>query len=519
LLLILNSFNVSSYNKQKSFVHLCGNFYYTNNSLLSALKRFFKDTIIYGIAAVLPRVINFLLVRIHTDALPTNNYAENTNFYIWAALFSVVLTFGMETAFFRFYKAEEKKDSLISTAFISVFVSALFFVVLAFLFYDFFLRIFDFSENPLQLKLLIGILAIDTLAVVPFAYLRASNRPVKYAAIKLINVGVIVSINLLFLKFIPEFKTAGKDIPTFLNTIFDSTAIVNFIFIANSIGSAISLLLLVPFLLKFKWHFNSTLFKKMLSYSWPIAIAGIAYVVNENLDKILIGQLIDKNTMGIYAACYKLAIFMNLYIMAFRLGAEPFFFNHSDKKNAKEVYARILNYFIIVGSLVFVGIVVFLDFIKEIFIKNTDYWEAIVIVPIVLLANLFLGIYHNLSIWYKLTDKTRYAMLFSIIGALITIIINVTLIPVIGFIASAWATLFAYGSMMLLSYFIGKKYYPVPYNLKKSGSYLITSILISFVSFTYFRENYVVSIVLVLVFGALIYWNEKKELTAILKRK
>jgi len=160
-----------------------------------------------------------------------------------------------------------------------------------------------------------------------------------------------------------------------------------------------------------------------------------------------------------------------------------------------------------------------LIFIKEIFIKNTDYWEAIVIVPIVLLANLFLGIYHNLSIWYKLTDKTRYAMLFSIIGALITIIINVTLIPVIGFIASAWATLFAYGSMMLLSYFIGKKYYPVPYNLKKSGSYLITSILISFVSFTYFRENYVVSIVLVLVFGALIYWNEKKELTAILKRK
>ncbi|WP_299526103.1 lipopolysaccharide biosynthesis protein [uncultured Lutibacter sp.] len=484
---------------------------------MSTLKRFFKDTIIYGIAAVLPRVINFLLVRVHTDALPANNYAENTNFYIWAALFSVLLTFGMETAFFRFYKAEEKKDDLISTSFISVFASAVLFVVLAFTFSDFFIKIFDFSGNPLQLKLLIGILGIDTLAVIPFAYLRASNRPIKYAAIKLINVGVIVGINLVFLKYIPEFIASGKNIPIFLNTIFESTFIVNFIFIANIIGSTISLLFLVPYLLKFKWSFNTVLFKKMLSYSWPIAVAGIAYVINENLDKILIGQLIDKNTMGIYAACYKLAIFMNLYIMAFRLGAEPFFFSHSDHKDAKETYAKILNYFIIIGSLVFVGIVVFLDILKQLFI-NQQYWEAIIIVPIVLLANLFLGVYHNLAIWYKLTDKTRYAMLFSIIGAIITIIINVALIPVVGFIASAWATLFAYGTMMVLSYFIGKKHYPVPYNLIKSGSYLIAAILISFVSFNYFRENYLISVGLVLAFGMLIFWNEKKEISAILKR-
>ena len=484
---------------------------------MSALKRFFKDTIIYGIAAVLPRVINFLLVKVHTDALPTNNYAENTNFYIWAALFSVLLTFGMETAFFRFYKAEKHKDSLISTAFISIFVSAILFVVIAFLLFDFFIQIFDFDGNPLQLKLLIGILALDTLAVIPFAYLRASNRPIKYTTIKLINVAIIVSINLLFLKYIPQFLASGKDIPIFLDTLFNSTAIVNFIFIANSVGSAISLLLLVPYLLKFNWSFNTVLLKKMLSYSWPIAIAGIAYVINENLDKILIGKLIGKDAMGIYAACYKLAIFMNLYIMAFRLGAEPFFFNHADKKDAKETYAKILNYFIIIGSLVFVGIVVFIDILKQLFI-NEAYWEAIVIVPIVLLANLFLGVYHNLAIWYKLTDKTRFAMLFSIIGAIITILMNVILIPKIGFIASAWATLLAYGSMMVLSYFIGKKYYPVPYNLNKSGSYLVASILISFISFQYFRENYLVSIGFVLAFGILIFWNEKKELFAILKR-
>ncbi|SDW10607.1 Membrane protein involved in the export of O-antigen and teichoic acid [Lutibacter oricola] len=485
---------------------------------MSALKRFFKDTIIYGIAAVLPRVINFMLVRVHTDALPTNNYAENTNFYIWIALLSVLLTFGMETAFFRFYKTEDKKDALISTAFISVFTTALLFVIIAFSFSGFFTSIFDFENNPLQLKLLIGIIALDTLMVVPFAYLRASNRPIKYTAIKLINVGVIVAINLLFLKYIPEFKAAQKSIPNFLNEISNNTTKVNFIFIANIIGSAICFLLLIPYLLKFKWSFNTQLFKKMVSYSWPIAVAGVAYVINENLDKILIGKIIDKDAMGIYSACYKLAIFMNLYIMAFRLGAEPFFFNHSDKKNAKETYAKILNYFIIVGALVFVGIVVFIDLLKRPFI-NEAYWEAIIIVPIVLLANLFLGVYHNLAIWYKLTDKTRYAMIFSIIGAVITIVVNVLLIPKIGFIASAWATLLAYGTMMILSYFIGKKYYPVPYNLKKSGSYLISSITIAYISFNYYRENYFVSLGLVFLFAFLIFWNEKKELQAIFKRK
>ena len=485
---------------------------------MSTLKRFFKDTIIYGIAAVLPRVINFLLVRVHTDALPTNNYAENTNFYIWIALFTVLLTFGMETSFFRFYKAEEKKDAIISTSFISVFIASIVFLASAFLFSNEFIRLFDFSNNALQFKLFIGILVIDTISVVPFAYLRASNRPIRYAIIKLLNVGIIVLINLIFLRFIPDFIAEGKSVPTFLTSIYNSTNIVNFIFIANIVGSAISLLLLLPYLLKFKWSFNTLLFKKMFKYAWPIAVAGIAYTINENLDKYLIKHMIGDSEMGIYSACYKLAIFMNLYIMAFRLGAEPFFFNHADKANAKETYARIMNYFIIVGSLVFVGIVAFIDIIKELFIKNSDYWEAIAIVPIVLLANLFLGIYHNIAVWYKLTDKTRYGMYFSIFGAIITIILNIVLIPIIGFIASAWATLAAYGSMMVISYFYGKKYYNVPYNLKKSGSYLIASVVISYISFVHYRDNYLVSLALVILFGFLIFKNEKKEVLALLKK-
>jgi len=485
---------------------------------LTALRRFLKDAVIYGIAAVLPRVINFLLVRVHTDALPTQSYAENTNFYIWIALLLVMLTFGMETAFFRFYKSEKNKGALISTAFIGVAVTAIVFTVVSFVYFDFFTGLFDFSSNPVQLRLLILILLLDTLSVIPFAYLRAANRPIRYTAIKLINVGIIVIINLAFLKFIPEWVASGKELPQYLGDIYGSTALVNFIFIANLFGSAVSLVLLLPYLIKFEWRFDKLLFKKMLSYSWPIAVAGIAYVINENLDKILIGKMLDKSAMGIYSACYKLAIFMNLYIKAFRLGAEPFFFNHADQKDAKTTYATILNYFIIIGSLVFVGIVVFIDLLKGIFI-NQEYWEAIVIVPIVLLANLFLGVYHNLAIWYKLTDKTRYAMLFSIIGAVITVVINLVFIPVIGFVASAWATLLAYGSMMILSWLIGRKHYPVPYNLKKSGIYLTVSIIIAFVSFTYFRENYLVSGLLLFILGITFYWNEKQVLLSIFKRR
>lgn len=485
---------------------------------MSALQRFFKDTIIYGIAAVLPRVINFLLVKVHTDALPKSNYAENTNFYIWAALFSVLLTFGMETSFFRFYKTETKKDRLIFTAFTALLISTLIFFAAALLFSEELIHLFDFQNNPLQFKLFVTILAIDTLCVIPFAFLRASNRAITYTSIKLLNVGVIVLINLVFLKFIPEAINQGKSIPVFFEQAYNSTYIVNFIFIANTVGSILSLALLTPYLLRFKWQFNFSLLKKMLTYGWPIAVAGIAYVINENLDKILIGKLIDKDTMGVYAACYKLAIFMNLYIMAFRLGAEPFFFNNSDQSNAKETYARILNYFIIVGSLVFVGIVVFIDVLKRPFI-NENYWEAIAIVPLILLANLFLGIYHNLSVWYKLTDKTRFGMYFSIIGAFITIALNLIFIPKIGFMAAAWATLAAYGAMMLLSFFIGRKHYKVPYNMKKSLRYLIASIVISYVSFVFFRENYWVSALMVIAFGSLIYWNERSDIRALLNRK
>ena len=484
---------------------------------MSTLKRFFQDTVIYGIAAVLPRVINFLLVRVHTDALAADKYAVNSDFYIWAALFAVFLTFGMETAFFRFYNTEKKKDGLVSTSFLSMlFVSVVFICTIA-IFFDFFQQFLDFENNSLRLKLFVGILALDTISMVPFAYLRVTNRPIRYAVIKLVNVGVIVVVNLLFLRYIPYFLKEGIELPLFIKNVFSSTTTVNFIFIANILGSAISFLLLLPYLMKFKLQFDVQLLKKILGYSWPIMVAGLAYVINENLDKFLIKRMIGDTEMGIYSACYKLAIFMNLYIMAFRLGAEPFFFNQSSKKNAKHTYALIMNYFIIIGALVFIGIVGYIDILK--YFINPNYWSALAIVPVILLANLFLGIYYNLAIWYKLTDKTRYGMYFSIIGAILTIALNLWLIPVIGIMASAYATLIAYGSMTIVSYLYGKKYYPINYNLQKIAVYLIASAVISFISFNYFRGNFWVSTLLITCFAAIIYWKEKKDLLVIFKRK
>jgi O-antigen/teichoic acid export membrane protein len=256
----------------------------------------------------------------------------------------------------------------------------------------------------------------------------------------------------------------------------------------------------------------------MWKYGWPIMIAGIAFVINEMLDKILLKDMISSEIMGAYAACYKLAIFMTIFVQAFRMGAEPFFFNHSEQENAKQTYANILNYFVIFGSLILLVMVVFLDFFKILIIPNPDYWITISIVPVILLANLFLGIYHNLAIWYKLTDRTKAGMYISIFGALITIFMNLALIPVIGFMASAYTTLAAYGTMMLISFYFGRKYYPVPYKLKSISVYLLLAIGLSAVSFNYFRENYLIGVLFVAIFLITVILIERKDFKQILNQ-
>lgn len=484
---------------------------------MSSLNRFFKDTVIYGVAAVLPRAINILLTKLHTTKLDSDKYAENTWYFVYAAYFIAFLTFGLETAFFRFFTKEKEKGKVVSTSFITIICSTLVFVTVLLVFNDQLAAFFGF-DNPQHLRILTFVTAFDLMVVIPYAYLRVTNKPVKFAFYRIVNILIYAFFNVFFLWFIPYAMNQNINLPTFLESYYSTTPTVVFIFIANLIASFVTFLLLLPYMFKFGYNFDKKLFYRMMQYGIPIMIGTLAYVTNENLDKLLLGNMIGKEEMGVYAACYKLGVFMTLYITAFRLGAEPFFFNHADKANAKQTYATILNWFTIFGALFMLIVVVYINFLAG-FIIDEAYFGALAIVPIILLANLFLGVYNNLSVWYKLTDRTKFGMYFSIFGAVLTIVLNLIFIPKIGFMASAWATLAAYAAMTLISYFYGKKYYEVPYQVKKVAMYILVSFGLSVLSFHYFKENYYVSTALVLSFIVFILINEKQQINAILKNK
>lgn len=486
---------------------------------MSTLKKFFKDTIIYGIAAILPRAINIGLVKLHTSVFGAERYAVNTDYYVYAAYLNALLTYGLETAFFRFFSKEQEKGKVISTSFISLLITTTVFLILGILNAQSIANVCNF-ENVLFVKILIWTVFFDTIVVIPFAYLRVTNRPIRFTAIKIFNILVFAFLNILFLWLIPYGYLSEAILHDSIRFYIDGKPRVIFIFLANVIASIITVLPLLPILFKIKWKLYIPVLIKLLAYSIPIMIGGLAHVTNENIDKLFLGDLIGNKEMGIYAGCYKLGVFMTLYITAFKLGAEPFFFNHAKQKNAKKNYATILKWFTILGSTFMLIVVCYIDVFANILLGKQEYFEALKIVPIILLANLCLGIYNNLSIWYKLTDKTRYGMYISVFGAIITITCNLVMIPIIGFMGSAWATLAAYGSMMVISYFLGKKHYSVPYNTKSVLFYLVLASVLSFISFIdAFRGNYYIATVLLLVFLSIIFLFEMKELKQLLKNK
>lgn len=484
---------------------------------MNSLKRFFKDTLVYGIAAVLPRAINIILVKLHTNTLHSDKYAENTIYFVYAAYFNALLTYGMETAFFRFFTSEKNKGKVISTSFISLLVSTLFFLILM-LIYSKDLAIFFGFNQPIYFQILILVTTFDTLVVIPYAYLRVSNRPIKFAFFKVLNIIIYAIFNVYFLFYVPYAIKNGSFVPSIILDNFYEYPLVIYIFIATLIASLITLILFFPIIFKIKFHFDKNLLLRMLAYGLPIMISSIAFVTNENLDKLLLSNYLGKDQMGIYAACYKLGVFMSLYIMAFKLGAEPFFFNKAKDKNAKDAYAKILTWFTILGTIFMLIVVAFIDLFASLLLGKEEYFDALAIVPIILLANLFLGIYYNLSVWYKLTDKTRYGMYFSIGGAAITILFNIIFIPKIGFMASAYATLIAYSFMAIISYFYGRKYYSVPYQIKNILFYLILSLGLSYFSFIFFRGNIFVSMFLVIIFIGIIYSDKKNEIKQLLRK-
>ena len=464
-------------------------------------------------------MLNFFLVPLYTSPGVLNSVAEYGTvsvIFSWFVIFNVILAYGMETAFFRFFNKEKDQDEVVGTSTISLAISSFVFFGLALIFQN---QIAYFTEIKVEyIKLVIWILLLDALVIIPFAWLRANEKSMHYAIIKIVNVVINLGLNLFFLLWLPKLALNHG---VFQNIYIENHQI-GYIFIANLVASAVTLLLLLSFYLKVHYSFNTDLWKRMMRYAFPVLIAGIAFSINETFDRILLSKLLPESIadteVGMYSACYKLALFMTLFATAYRLGIEPFFFSHAKTQNPQKNYAKILEFFVTIGSLILLGVIVFADILKVIVIRSEAYWEAMSIVPIILLAYLFLGMYHNLSVWYKITDRTKFGAYISIFGAIVTLVLNFWLIPIISYKGSAIATLAAYASMVLLSYYFGRKYYPIPYNIKKISGYILTSVTFSILSFYFFRENYVVGIGLLIVFILIVYKFEKEDIQSLLKR-
>lgn len=486
---------------------------------MSLSKSLFKQTAIYGLATVLPRIISFILNPLFVEYLPDR--AANGDvalIFAYLVFFNVILAYGMETAFFRFYNKEENKKSVISTAMVSLFWSSIAFLFIGLLFRK---TAADWTNiNIENITYAIWILVLDALVIIPFSRLRAEKRPMKYAVIKIVNVTINLLLNVFFLIFLPKWVQNPNY--SWLKMLYYENFEVGYVFVAGLISSLATFIILSPDYFRISWKFDSVLWKKMFRYAFPILIAGIAFAINEHLDKILLEKLgVSKSDIGAYSACYKIGMFMVLFRTAYTLGIEPFFFSYANNENAPQTYATITKYFVIFGSFICLFVIVFVDVLKYILVPKPEYWYALEVVPLIVLANFFLGIYTNLSVWYKLMDKTKIGAYISIVGAVVTLALNFILIQKYSYIGSAIATIAAYGTMMIISYQMGQKKYPIPYEMNVILKYLGITILFSAISFyiPVLRENYVVKILLLSLFLYFIYHNEKATLLRILKRK
>jgi O-antigen/teichoic acid export membrane protein len=446
---------------------------------LNHFKKLAGDTAIYGMSSIVGRFLNWWLMPLYVNLFAPEEYGIVTNLYAYVAFFMVFLTYGMETGFFRFASKNSDSEKVYSTALVSLFFSSFLFLVLIILLKDPLASLIKYPEHPEYILWFGFILAIDAFTAIPFARLRLNNRPVKFAVVRLINIGFNIGFNLFFLLLCPKLMENNPD--SIVQWIYTPKIGVGYVFISNLLASVVTLLLLLPEIFKFSFFFDKALLQKMLNYSFPILIVGMAGILIQQIDKILIPFLIPEEQLpmkqlGIYGAAVKVAVLMNMFIQAFRYAFEPFFFSQAESKNDKNIYAEIMKYFVIFGLLIFLGMMLYIDVIK--LIIPLEYEEGFTIVPVVMLANLFFGIYFTLSLWYKLTDMTRYGAYISVLGAVISITLNFVLIPIFGYKGSAAALLTAFFIMMVVSYFLGKKYYPVPYNLKRIGTYFFVAVVI-----------------------------------------
>ncbi len=485
---------------------------------MSLYQKLFKQTLLYGLATVLPRMLAFFLLPLYVNHLPTEEYGNVSYIFAYMVFFNVVLSYGMETAFFRFYNSETEKNKVINTSLISIFWTSIGFLFIGILFRNQIASLTDIKVDYITYTL--WILVLDALVVIPFSILRAIQKPIQYALIKILNVFINFSLNIFFIIYLPTIAQQNPD--GILNGFYFENFQVGYIFISNLIASLITLLFVSPHYFTSNWQIDKPLWNKMIAYGFPILVAGIAFAINEHFDKILLKWLdVPLSKIGAYSACYKLGLFMVLFRTAYTLGIEPFFFSHSSHENAPQTYATITKYFVIFGSFIALTVIVFADLFKHYLIPNESYWNAMELVPLIVFANFFLGIYTNLSVWYKLIDKTKIGAYISIIGALITLILNFILIPFFSYYGSAIATIFAYGIMMVVSYQMGKNKYPIPYDHNRIFTYIGLSILLSILVFyvDFIRANYFIKITFLLLFMGIIYTFEKQTIVQLIKRK
>lgn len=447
---------------------------------MSITKKLATDTAAYGVSSILARLINFLFGFLIIKYITQAEFGTFTNFYAYAGFILVVLTHGMETAYFRFINKEDSKETAFSTAFFSIIFVVVFFIIIGYVFQQ---PIANYVKEPtLYVKFFVWMMAFDSLSAIPFASLRKQGRPIYFAALKVLNIILFILFNILFFIVLPM-----------LNFSLEFTK-VSYIFVANILASIITFLCLLNQFKQLRFKLDVTLYKKMLWYAMPIMLVGFAGMINEVLDRIIMTRLLpyddltNKQQLGIYGFNYKFAMLVTMFLQAYRFAAEPLFFKHAEKSDSKQILATTMKYYVICVCCIFLSVVLFLPFIQHLFIMYSPNSEAYFVgadtIPILLLANICLGIYFNISTWYKITDKTYVGAIIAIVGAIVTIVMNVILVPKIGYFGAAWATLTCYIVMVIIGYATEQKYYPIPYDYKRILFYLFFAVAL-FLSMKY----------------------------------
>ncbi|MBC8320894.1 MAG: polysaccharide biosynthesis protein [Bacteroidetes bacterium] len=477
------------------------------NKAINPVKKLAGETAIYGLGTMVPRFLNYLLVPLYTIYVFTKaEYGQVTLLYSYVAILLVLLTFGMETAFFRYANKSKNAKTVFNTATSAILIASLFFLLLVIVFLQDISTLIQYPAHNEYVLIIAIIIVLDSITALPFAFLRYQNKAVKFSSIRIISVVITISLNLIFLVVIPNyFGDNYKDLP-----IYRSTSLVTFVFIANLAGSLSTLIMLSNEFRRFNFKIDAVLLKKMLSYGLPILIISLSFMITEVADKILLKYLLPDRSLadsqlGIYAASYKLAIIMMLFIQMFRYAAEPFFFSEADKKDAKLTYSRVMTLFVAFTWFIFLLVMLYINLFKH-FIGEA-FWQGLQIVPIILSAKLFLGVFYNLSVWYKLTNKTFYGAIIAIVGGLITIILNVLLIPKYGYMGSAWANFASYFAIMIISYLWGRMIFRINYEINKIILYTITALIIYFISiypFDFQLFNHYIFVTILLIFYILI---------------